>query len=50
MPGEGVSRDQVGEDGKKGKRHSGAHAVVAVSRGGEGTQGEGGLALAFLVR
>jgi hypothetical protein len=27
--------------------HSGAHAVVAVSRGGEDTQGEGGIALAF---
>src|SRR5271157_5627930 len=27
--------------------HSGAHAVVAVSRGGEDTQGEGGIVLAF---
>jgi hypothetical protein len=27
--------------------HSGAHAVVAVSRGGENTQGEGGIVLAF---
>ena len=37
-----------GVDPAKGY-HSGAHAVVAVSRGGENTQGEGGIALAFLV-
>lgn len=35
-----------GVDPAKGY-HSRAHAVVAVSRGGEDAQGEGGIALAF---
>ena len=45
-----TSRSETGKnrgvDPAKGY-HSGAHAVVAVSRGGEDTQGEGGIALAF---
>ena len=39
-------REKPGVDPAKGY-HSGAHAVVVVSRGREDTQGEGGIDLAF---
>ena len=41
-----VDWEKPGVDPAKGY-HSGAHAVVAVSRSGEDTQGEGGIALAL---